>query len=218
MMKQINDYKNKKYALYKMLHSMVVGPIKKAFRFLNGADRIAFLKASKKIRELHLEIVNYLDSHADAKLSGCDRYKKLREEATVIINMDLLARIELVRSSRSLQTEQLISANSTEEKKKIIRLIRDTHNAYFEAYSRYDVERFDYQIILVNFYMQYLDSMMDLGDIAVQEMISDDPSRYEMTKCSEIIQKLISNDTVPETQMISWNRIQNRWIKFFKET
>ena len=52
-----------------------------------------------------------------------------------------------------------------EEKKKIIRLIRDTHNAYFEAYSRYNVERYDYQIILVNFYMQYLDSMMDFGDI-----------------------------------------------------
>ncbi|MFR2580087.1 MAG: ATP-binding protein [Mediterraneibacter gnavus] len=217
MMKQINDYKNKKYALYKMLHSMVVGPIKEAFRFLNGADRIAFLKASKKVRELHLEIVNYLDSHADAKLSGCERYKKLREEATVIINMDLLARIELARSNRLLQTEQLISSNSTEEKKKIIRLIRDTHNAYFEAYSRYNVERFDYQIILVNFYMQYLDSMMDFGDIAVQEMISDDPSRYEVKKCSEIIQKLISNNTVPETQKISWNRIQNRWIKFFKE-
>ena len=217
-MKQINDYKNKKYALYKMLHSMVVGPIKEAFRFLNGADRIAFLKASKKIRELHLEIVNYLDAYADTKLSGCDRYKKLREEATVIINMDLLARIELARSDRLLQTEQLISANSTEEKKKIIRLIRDTHNAYFEAYSRYNVERYDYQIILVNFYMQYLDSMMDFGDMAIQEMVSDDPSRYEVKKCSEIIQKLISNDTIPENQKISWNRIQNRWIKFFKET
>ena len=59
---------------------------------------------------------------------------------------------------------------------------------------------------------------MDLGDIAVKEMISDDPSRYEVEKCSEIILKLISNDIVPETQKISWNRIQNRWIKFFKET
>ena len=87
------------------------------------------------------------------------RMESTVSEATVIINMDLLARIELARSNRLLQTEQLISSNSTEEKKKIIRLIRDTHNAYFEAYSRYSVERFDYQIILINFYMQYLDSI-----------------------------------------------------------
>lgn len=214
---QINDYRSKKYALYKMVHSMVVGPIKLAFWHLNGADRITFLKASKKIRELYLEIVNYLDPHVDAKLSGCNCYKKFREEATGIINIDLLARIELVKSDRLLQTEQLISTNSIEEKKNIIRLIRDTHNAYFKNYSSYNVERFDYQIILVNFYLEYLDSMMDLGNIAIQEMKSDDPSRCEVEKCSAIIQKLISDDNVPETQKDSWERIQTRYSKFFKE-
>lgn len=131
-----------------------------------------------------MEIVNYLDAHADAKLSGCDRYKKLREEATVIINMDLLARIELARSNRLLQTEQLISSNSTEEKKKIIRLIRDTHNAYFEAYSRYSVERFDYQIILINFYMQYLDRGLYL-DIKLVMKKGNASDIEELDKCVE---------------------------------
>ncbi len=215
--KQINNYKERKFALYKMLHSMVVGPIKEGFRFLNGSDRIVFLKASKQIRELHLEIVNYLDDDADTKLSGCDRYKELREEAAVIINVDLLARIELANTNRLQKTEQLISSDNMDEKKKLIRLIRDTHNAYFKAYSGYNVERFDYQVILVNFYMQYLDSMMDLGDIAIQEMLNDGPSRFAVKKCSEIIQELKLKGTVPETEKTSWTRVQNRWIKIFKE-
>lgn len=217
VMKKITDYKNKKYALYKILHSMVVGPIKEAFRFLSGSDRITFLKESKKIRELYMEIVNYLDADADAKLSGCNQYKKLREEASVIANIDLLARIELVKTDRLLKVEELVSLNNVDKKKEIIRLIQNTYNAYFEAYSRYSVERFDYQIILVNFYMEYLDSMMNFGDIAVREMVNDDPSRFEIKKCSEIIQELISNDTIPETEKNSWKRIQKRWCKFFKE-
>lgn len=216
-MKQVSDYKNKKYTLYKMLHSMVIGPIKSAFILLKGADRIVFLKSSKEIRELHMEIVNYIDSQAETRLSGCDRYKKLREEGTVIINIDLLARIESTRAKRLSRIEQLNVINDMEEKKENIRIIRDIYNAYFKEYSQYDVEDFGYQIILINFYMEYLDSMMDLGNIAVEEMVNDGPSRYVVEKCAKIIQNLILNNAVPEAQKISWDRIQSRWVKIFKE-
>ena len=215
--KQIDDYKNKKYALYKMLHSLVVGPIKVAFRNLNGADRIAFLKGSKKIRDMHLEIVNYLNPQAEAKLLVCNIYKTFRDEATCIINIELLARIELARSNRMTLVEQLVSSNSKDEKKKIVRTIRDMHNAIFEVYSRYNVEHFSYYVILANFYFQYLDSMMDLGEIAVDEIINDNPSKYQTMKCSEIVQKLILDNNIPEDEKISWNRIQTRYNNLFKK-
>lgn len=217
LMSQVADLKNKKYAIYKALHSLVIGPIKAAFRHLNGADRICFLKASKTIREQHLEIVNYLDGKADAKLSKSSRYKQFREEATVIVNIDLLARIEMAKTDRLLKTEQLITSNSSDDKREILCWIRDIHNAYFKVYRSYDVERYDYNVILVNFYMQFLDSMMDLGEIALSQLKDNDPFRLELRECSNIIQKLMSQELVPEDQKISWTRVFDRWKQLIKE-
>lgn len=217
LMSQAADLKNKKYAIYKALHSLVIGPIKAAFRHLNGADRICFLKASKTIREQHLEIVNYLDGKANAKLSKSSRYKQFREEATVIANIDLLARIEMAKTDRLLKTEQLISSNNSDDKRKILCWIRDIHNAYFKVYRSYDVERYDYNVILVNFYMQFLDSMMDLGEIALSQLKDNDPFRLELRECSNIIQQLMSQELVPEDQKISWTRVFDRWNQLIKE-
>ena len=217
LMSQADDLKNKKYAIYKALHSFVIGPIKAAFRHLNGADRICFLKASKTIREQHLEIVNYLDGKANTKLSKSSRYKQFREEATVIANIDLLARIEMAKTDRLLKTEQFISANSIDDKRKIVCWIRDIHNAYFKVYRSYDVERYDYSVILVNFYMQFLDGMMDLGEIALSQLKDDDPFRLELRECSNIIQQLLSQELVPEEQKIYWTRVFDRWNKLIKE-
>lgn len=217
LMTQVAELKNRKYAIYKALHSLVIGPIKAAFRHLNGADRVCFLKSTKAIREQHLEIVNYLDRNIDAKLSGSSRYKQFREEATVIINIDLLARIEMAKTDRLLKTEQLISSNNSDDKREILCWIRDIHNAYFKVYRSYDVERYDYNVILVNFYMQFLDSMMDLGEIALCQLRNNDPFRLELRECSSLIQKLMSQELIPEDQKISWIRVLDRWNQSNKE-
>ena len=217
LMSQVNDLKNKKYAIYKALHSFVVAPIKTAFRHLNGADRISFLKASKTIRENYLEIVNYLDGKVETKLSKSSRYKTFREESTVIINIELLARTEMARTERILKMEQLILCNSNDDKCEILRRLRDIHNAYFKVYRCYDVERYDYKVILVNFYMQFLDSMMDLGEIAISQLRYDEPSREELYMCSNMIQELMQQDLVPENQKISWIRVFDRWKQVIKE-
>lgn len=216
LMSQVMDLCNRKYAIYKVLHSFVIGPVKEAFRHMYGADRISFLKASKTIREKHLELVNYWDGKSTTKLSGCIRYKNFREEATVFANIDLLARIEMARTDRLMRTEQLITSNNIEEKLSIIRLIRDIHNACFKVYRSYDVERFDYKIILVNFYMQFLDSMMDLGKSAVEQLVDDSPTRFEIRMCSGIIQNLIAQGLVQDEQKISWTRVFERWNQFVK--
>lgn len=217
LMKEISDLQSRKYNLYKMLHSLVIGPVGKVFIYLKNADRVAFLRATKELRKRYLEIVNYMDSHVETKLSNCDSYKELREEATSIINIDLLACKELVETNRLLKFEQLTSSNSMEEKKEIIKVIRNTYNVYFKEYSSYDVERFDYQVILVDFYMNYLESMMDLGDIAIEDIINDKFTILEVKKCWDISINLKNRGVISKEKEIAWNRVQNRWIKLFKE-
>lgn len=217
LMSEVADLYNRKHAIYKMLHSFVIGPVREAFRFLHDADRICFLKASRTLRQAHLEIVNYIDRKASAKLSECERYGKLREEATVIVNIDLLARIEMARTERLTQTERLVSCNSTQAKEHIVIDIRDAANAYFKFYRSYDVERYDYQVILINFYLEFLESMMNLGEVAVRCLLDNDPTRYEIRMCNEMVQKLKSNDLITDNQKISWMRVFDRWTKFCKK-
>lgn len=216
LMSQVMDLGNKKYAIYKALHSFIIGPVKEVFRHMGGADRISFLKASKTIRGKYLELVNYLDGKSAAKLSECIRYKDFREEATVIANIDILARIEMSRTDRLVKTEQFISSNNTEEKLGIIRSIRDAHNAYFKVYRSYDVERYDYRIILVNFYMQFLDNVLNLGKIAVEQLVNDDPTRFEIRMCSGIILELMAQGLILDEQKILWTRVLDRWNRFAK--
>ena len=217
LMAEVADLYNRKFALYKMLHSFVIGPVREAFRFLHDADRICFLKASKALRQSHLEIVNYISKTANTKLSGSERYGKLREEASVIANIDLLARIEMARAERLMQTERLVSCNSTQEKEQIVIELRDTANAYFKFYRSYDVERYDYRVILINFYLEFLDSMMNLGEIAVHCLLDNDPTRCEIRACNEMVQKLKSNDLIMDDQKVSWMRVFDRWTKLCKE-
>lgn len=217
LMSYVVNLENRKFAIYKMLHSFVIGPVREAFRFLHDADRVCFLKASKTIRQAHLEIVNYIDSSASARLYESDRYGKLREEATVIANIDLLARIEMARTDRIIKTEELVSCNSVQKKEKIIEALRDTANGYFKFYRSYDVERYDYQIILVNFYLEFLDSMMNLGEVATRCLIDNDPTRHEIKMCNNLVQKLKNNDLIKNDQKISWIRIFDRWTRLCKE-
>lgn len=217
LMTEVAGLRNRKHALYKMLHSFVIGPIKEAFRFLHDADRVCFLKASKAIRQAHLEIVNYIDKTASTKLSSSERYGKLREEATVIANIELLARSEMARADRLLKTDELVACNSPQEKDRLIKVLRDTANAYFKFYRSYDVERYDYHVILVNFYLEFLDSMMDLGEVATRCLLDNDPTRLEIRMCNELVQKLKKNDLIMDDQKLSWIRIFDRWTRLSKE-
>ncbi len=217
LMSQVSDLRNKRYTLYKELHSFVIVPIKSAFRYLKGTDKRYFLKASKAIRDQYLEIVNYLDGKAEAKLAKSSRYKQFRTEASVIANIELLTRVKMAQTDWSLKREQFILSNSNEDKYKILHWLIDIHTAYFKIYRSYDVERYDYNIILVHFYMQFLEGMMDLGEIAITELKEDAPFCFELNKCLNIKQKLILQNLVPEDKKIYWTKVCDRWNQLVKK-
>ena len=209
------NLRNRKYAIYKSLHWFVIAPVQQAFMDLRGADRICFLKSTKAIRKAHLEIVNYLDKTAEAKLSGCDRYSILREEDIILIKVELLARKEMM-ADKKRQIEKVVLENNANQNKKIFEDFIDTANAYFKFYRSYDVERYDYQTILVNFYLEFLDEMMKLGDIAIQCLLKDELTRHEVRACNEIVQRLKVGGLVSNDTMIFWIRIFERWSKVHK--
>lgn len=217
LISQLEDIKNKKYTIYKALHSYIIAPVKKVFMHLNGVDRVYFLKASKMIRETYLEIVNYLDGEANAKLLKCSQYKELREAATVIANMDLLARKEMLDKDRLLRMESFYSLNNSDEKLNILCQIRDNYNSCFKLYRSYDVEGYVYSIILVDFYVTFLNSMIDLGEIALKVLKNDEPFHCELDKCARIVRQLREQDLVPENQKRSWARVFDRWKQLLKK-
>ena len=207
LMASANKLEGKKYLLYKYLHAYVVQPVSKALNQLKESERICFLKSSKMIREEYRKIVDYLDGKTQTKLSGCKTYKEYRATATILANMDLCARIELAKLEKAEKIEQLLLAESKEDKERLISEIVYQHNLYFSLYQSYDVERQDYAIILVDFYLQFLDSMMDLGSMS-RDYIKD---HNKVVACNQLFQQLKEKHLIPEAQQISWNRILTKW-------
>ena len=213
---EINDLKKRKFAIYKMLHSFVIGPVTKAFVSLRGADRICFLRASKRIREQYKELVAYTDRTASAKLKDSGRYRELRKDASIIANIDILACAELLRTDKVLKTESLRYCGTC-EKEDIIISLRDTNNACFRRYRVNDVEDFSYQVILVQMYFEFLDTMMDIGKVATDLLINDDLTNIEVGMCNKIFQNLREESLIDDFQKNQWIRIADRWINTVKE-
>lgn len=213
---QAENVRKNKNAMYISLHTFVLNPIKKEFKKLVDADRILFLKASKPIREKHLQLVNYYDSKAETKLSLHSEYTQFRESATVIANIDLLARLESNRCIRAQKIEELLSSNSEREKNEIIVYLRDLYDACFKMYSSYDVQLYSYKIILVDFYLEYLESMMNLGKMAVSRIMNNEPSIKQIQGCNSVIQQLRSQNVLSDSQKASWDRIMRKWSQTIK--
>ena len=136
----------------------------------------------------------------------------------MIANIDLLARLESARAIRAQKMEDLLSSNSASEKAEIIVYLRDLHDAYFKVYSNYDVQLYSYKIILVNFYLEYLESMMSLGRWAADHIKTNGPSLQGIRSCNNIIQELITKNVLSDTEKFSWDRVMRKWSHLIGST
>lgn len=212
IMKEINEIEKHKFDIYKILHLFVIHPVNHAFIKLQGSDCICFLKSTKALRDAYMEIVNYRDGDARTKLFEYYKYQKLRKDAAVLVNMDLLARVDVTQTERMMKLDQLLISTDANEKEKIIREIISESNNVFKMYRKRDVEGSEYYVNLLNFYFQFMDKMMNLGTFAINLMLSDEDTQYEIFMCSRIMQSLKSKQHIGEEQKTTWNRIFTRWI------
>ena len=210
-MGEVEYLTKKKDVIYRALHSFMMGPIQTAFVKLTNEDRIYFLKASKNIRKEYMKIVNYLDGNAERKIFDNIHYKEYREQATVIANIELLAIIEMLHKESLTKIEQINESKNDASAYEKLSWIRDMYVAYFRVYRNYDVERDDYYIILVNFYLEFLEKMMSFGKDLLNQLKDDDDFIYELEQCSKIVQTLIVQEITPKEKKVSWIRIFEKW-------
>ena len=204
--------RRRRFELYHALHPFVIEPFNK-FNSLHGAARGTLLEATDPLRMLeYRKLVHYRDGTAQTRLSACSEYARYRKEAALIAQIELLYARESDRQEAEAIIQRMRTAGSEEEKCLLIREIKILYTARFQICFPHDVPDENYRILLLEYFLQYLDRMMDLGSDAVREIRTDQYAREVLDFCEDQISTLCNAASVTEKRVNSWKRVQERWI------
>ena len=215
---QVENLRHRRFALYKALHSFVLKPISGEFRLLRGYDREVLLEATDTLRRKdYRQLVQYKNGTEPTRLSSCSEYESYRRQAAVIAQIELNDLREKMEREMNASIERIWQADQIAEKAQIIRDLRNDYSAFVLMCSGDDVAREDYSVILLETYLKYLDKMMDLGQMAVREIDTDQCAHAALSICSGLIRKMRSAPGVTEQRVESWLRVTNRWNSLTKQ-
>jgi hypothetical protein len=174
----------------------------------DGANRALLLRDTKAVRAAFVKMVDYHNSKTTTMLSNWDRYRDVQRTAGYIALMELITQFGNACQKRIDDYGKLLEMDRIEDKKAIIMDICLTYNALFGIYASYDIDLYEYEISLVNYYYDYLVATLDLGPISYRMIV--DTSCGTWRKCSQLMIKLSNDERTPEHKKTEWNKLSVR--------
>lgn len=195
------EYESRKKALYKAL-AAYVAKVFKCVSGVSGTNRRAFLIQTNKMLASFRSIVDYRDKSAKTILSDWNRYSEFWAGTKEILTMEMGAKFSYLHQVR---LEAVDRANGSSLSPEILSNICLQYNTWFQIYSRARVESFEYECMLVNHYVKYLEALLRLG--AYTHTAISESSNGNWRVCSKFIKRLMQDERISTEKKADWNRL-----------
>lgn len=195
------EYESRKKALYKALAAYVV-KVFKCVSGVSGINRRALLTRTSKMLASFRTVVDYRDKSAETILSDWNRYSEIWTGTNEILSMEMGAKFSYLHQVR---LETLDKAHGNALSAEVLSNMCLQYNAVFQMYARVRVDSFEYECILVNHYVKYLESILRLG--AYTHTTISNTSNGNWRVCSRYIKRLMQDERISTDKKADWNRL-----------
>lgn len=195
------EYESRKKALYKALAAYVV-KVFKCVSGVSGINRRALLTRTSKMLASFRSVVDYRDKSTETVLSDWSRYSEIWTGTNEILSMEMGAKFSYLHQVRQ---EALDKAHGKALNVEVLSNMCLQYNTIFQMYARVRVDSFEYECILVNHYVKYLESILRLG--AYTHTTISDTSNGNWRVCSRYIKRLMQDERISTDKKADWNRL-----------
>ena len=184
------EYESRKNTLYKALAAYVI-KVFKCVSGVSGINRRSLLIQTTKMLASFRKVVDYRDKSAETVLSDWNRYSEIWSGTNEILSMEMGAKFSYLHQVR---LEIIDNAHGNKLGTDILMNMCLQYNAVFQMYSNARLDSFEYECILVNHYVKYLESILRLG--AYTHTIISETSNGNWRVCSKYIKKLMQDERI----------------------
>lgn len=203
------DEANQKVIKYRtratLLHKALAAYVVRVFRRLSGlqdTSRTILLTKTKDMLTEFRKIVDYRNRKAETILSLWNGYEELWRGTNDIVILELGAQFS---HFHRLRVEQLGNMTSHNVDLDVVTNLCKQYNVLFQVYSRMGINTFEYEYILTNHYIQFLNSVSSLGEQAKEKIKITSNGNWRI--CSKMLKRLSEDDRVSDTKKAEWNKL-----------
>ncbi len=188
-----------------LLHKALAAYVVRVFRRLSGlqdTSRTILLTKTKDMLTEFRKIVDYRNRKAETILSLWNGYEKLWRGTNDIVILELGAQFS---HFHRLRVEQLGNMTSHNVDLDVVTNLCKQYNVLFQIYSRMEINTFEYEYILTNHYIQFLNSVSSLGEQAKEKIKITSNGNWRI--CSKMLKRLSQDDRVSDAKKAEWNKL-----------
>lgn len=195
------EYRTRATLLHKALAAYVV----RVFRRLSGlqdTSRTILLTKTKDMLTEFRKIVDYRNRKAETILSLWNGYEELWRGTNDIVILELGAQFS---HFHRLRVEQLANMTAYNVDLDVVTNLCKQYNVLFQVYSRMGIDTFEYEYILTNHYIQFLNAVSSLGEQAKEKIKITSNGNWRI--CSKMLKRLSQDDRVSGEKKAEWNKL-----------
>lgn len=203
------DEANKKATEYRtratLLHKALAAYVVRIFRRLSGLqdlNRTILLTQTKDMLTEFRKIVDYRNRKAETILSLWNGYEELWRGTNDIVVLELGAQFS---HFHRLRIEQLGNMTADNLNLDVVTNLCKQYNVLFQIYSRMEINTFEYDYLLVNHYIKFLNAISTLGESVYETIRFTSNGNWRI--CSKMLKHLSQDDRVPETKKSEWSKL-----------
>lgn len=199
--KKVIEYNARALLLHKSLAAFVV----RIFRCLSGLqdiNRTILLTQTKDMLSEFRKIVDYRNRNANTILSPWNGYQDLWKGTNDIVVLELGAQFSRLHR---LRIEQIGNISLQSVDLDVVTNLCKQYNVLFQVYSRVEIDSFEFQYLLANHYIKFLNSTLALGE-QVHKIIRY-TSNGNWRTCSQLLKRLSQDDRVVNAKKSEWNKL-----------
>lgn len=199
--KKATEYRTRATLLHKALAAYVV----RIFRRLSGLqdiNRTILLTQTKDMLTEFRKIVDYRNRKAETILSLWNGYEELWRGTNDIVVLELGAQFS--RFHR-LRVEQLGNMTAHNLDLNVVTNLCKQYNVLFQVYSRMEINTFEYDYLLTNHYIKFLNAVSALGEQAKETIRFTSNGNWRI--CSKMLKRLSQDDRVSEAKKAEWSKL-----------
>lgn len=188
-----------------LLHKALAAYVVRVFRRLSGlqdTSRTILLTKTKDMLTEFRKIVDYRNRKAETILSLWNGYEELWRGTNDIVILELGAQFS---HFHRLRVEQLGNMTSHNVDLDVVTNLCKQYNVLFQIYSRMEINTFEYEYILTNHYIQFLNSVSSLGEQAKEKIKITSNGNWRI--CSKMLKRLSQDDRVSDAKKAEWNKL-----------
>ena len=195
------QYESGKLKLHRALAEFVV-KVSEQISGIGGENRRTLMKNINDMLISLRSVIDYRDINATTILSDCSYYPNLWHLAAInILSMEMSAKFAYLHRVRRDAIDNMKNLSEADNIAMLSKIARQ-YNGFFGQYALAAEQAAGLKIVLVNNYVKYLASMINLGSMT--DRIINDSSNGNWKICSNFLQGLMADNMVDEATKAEW--------------